>query len=207
MLTPLIIAAALQTSPAVAPGFNCRRARTLVEQSICRDTYLAAADRAVNRLYPRAANGRNGTEARREQRSWLQRRDRCRDRACLKEAYDDQIGELGRLSGRWSQHYRRSGRDTGTLDIEPLGGNWYAFSFYADWVGNAATGNVNTGGAGGVFQLQRGVGSYVTARRDYAGSMTCALRLRPMQGAWRVEEPRGCFGGLNVSLAGLYRRR
>ncbi len=83
-----------------SPSFNCRSARTSVEQAICDDPELAAKDRRMARLYERAGGSRFGPVDP-TQRGWLAARDACGRaagaalQACLHGAYDGRIRELG----------------------------------------------------------------------------------------------------------------
>ena len=54
------------------PSFNCRYARTVSEQMVCADPYLAAADRRLARAYGQAIRrGIPEPELRRQQDIWL----------------------------------------------------------------------------------------------------------------------------------------
>jgi uncharacterized protein len=84
----------------VSPSFNCRYARTPVEQAICSDPALAAKDRRMARLYERAGGSRFGP-VEPTQHAWLAVRDACARvagpalHACVHEAYDARVTELG----------------------------------------------------------------------------------------------------------------
>jgi uncharacterized protein len=84
----------------VSPSFNCRYARTSVEQAICSDPALAAKDRRMARLYERAGGSRFGPVEPR-QSAWLAARDACARvagpalHACIHEAYNARVTELG----------------------------------------------------------------------------------------------------------------
>jgi uncharacterized protein len=69
------------TAAPVSPSFNCRYARTAVEQAICSDPALAAKDRRMARLYERDGCARVAGPAL---------------HACIHGAYDARITELGR---------------------------------------------------------------------------------------------------------------
>lgn len=95
-----------RSTPAVAsPSFDCRRARTAVEQVICTVPTLAARDREMAALYERAvlggANRSRAAEA--SQNDWRAARDACARAApqgadalatCVGQAYDIRIREL-----------------------------------------------------------------------------------------------------------------
>jgi hypothetical protein len=80
------------------PSFNCRYARTAVEQAICADPLLAAKDRRMALLYERAGGSRF-RPVDPTQWGWLAARNGCaRARgaldACVHRAYDSRIAEL-----------------------------------------------------------------------------------------------------------------
>lgn len=88
------------TTVSPSPSFNCRYARTPVEQAICSDPVLATKDRRMAKLYEQAGGARFGP-VEPTQRAWLAARDAC-ERAvgqalhgCIHEAYDARIAELG----------------------------------------------------------------------------------------------------------------
>ncbi|WP_198162433.1 lysozyme inhibitor LprI family protein [Bosea sp. WAO] len=81
------------------PSFDCGKAATQVEQAICGDQGLWAKDRAMNQLYlagramPAAARKRFLDE----QRAWMSARDRCSDRPCVHQAYDQRLGAFRKV--------------------------------------------------------------------------------------------------------------
>jgi hypothetical protein len=81
------------------PSFNCRYAKTAVEQAICGDPVLAAKDRRMALLYEEAGGSRY-RPVDPSQWSWLAARNRCaRARGpaletCVHRAYDARIAEL-----------------------------------------------------------------------------------------------------------------
>ncbi len=88
--------------PASGPSFDCTYARSAVERAICQDPALAAKDREMAELFADARSGDpRGVE--RAQREWRAMRDSCARmadtepslQACIGEAYDIRIGQLG----------------------------------------------------------------------------------------------------------------
>ena len=74
------------TGMAVQPSFDCAKARSPAERTICSDPELAQLDRDTGRLHARAkAAARDPAAFRRENdREWKQRETECRDnKACL----------------------------------------------------------------------------------------------------------------------------
>jgi uncharacterized protein len=90
------------------PSFDCRRARTAVEQAICTTPTLAAQDREMALLYQRALTS-DPDRARAvgsTQGAWLTARNDCARagppgsgglEACIGQAYDDRIREMRHL--------------------------------------------------------------------------------------------------------------
>ena len=86
---------------AVAASFDCRRAGTTTERTICgnlglndRDVRMAQLYDIVRRLVPMGTRGAIMDR----QTMWLRERNRCGgDRACIGQAYDRRIRELNRV--------------------------------------------------------------------------------------------------------------
>jgi uncharacterized protein YecT (DUF1311 family) len=78
------------------PSFNCRYARSPVEQQVCDDPVLARADRHLARVFDRAMRASPDPRAlRAEQDRWLRHRERAGpDPHAVLEAYDRRIAEL-----------------------------------------------------------------------------------------------------------------
>ena len=96
----------LLQAAATGPSFDCGRARTDIERTICASSELAALDREEARLYRIVLAGpppqrRDAVE---RQRQFLKDRDDCRESAapldeCLRDTYLWDIGELRRVFG------------------------------------------------------------------------------------------------------------
>jgi uncharacterized protein len=86
---------------AAAASFDCRRAGTATERTICanlglndRDVRMAQLYDIVRRLVPMGARGAIMDR----QSSWLRERNRCGgDRTCIGQAYDRRLRELNRV--------------------------------------------------------------------------------------------------------------
>ena len=92
---------ALPTAVAGA-SFDCRRASSPTERSICQHPDLAGLDAEVAETYEAARAGLSAPEAASlaaTQRLWLQSRDACgADRSCLQSSLADRVAELGGAS-------------------------------------------------------------------------------------------------------------
>ena len=91
---------------ATGPSFDCGRARTDIERTICASRELAALDREEARLYRIVLAGPppQRREAVARQRQFLRDRDECPESAapldeCLRDTYQGDIGELRRVFG------------------------------------------------------------------------------------------------------------
>ncbi len=87
------------------PSFNCRRARTASERSVCNSASLAALDRTMAAQY-RGAVADGGPEERRllaqTRNRFLGYRDRCGTDACIANAYRGRMREIDDImAGRW----------------------------------------------------------------------------------------------------------
>jgi len=82
---------------AAAPSFDCAKAGTPVEKTICADVELSRLDLLLGRFYF-AAVGRleeNASCLEGDQKRWLRTtRNACKDGACLRSVYLDRLSEL-----------------------------------------------------------------------------------------------------------------
>src|SRR4051812_15073440 len=100
---------AASAPPTVArPSFDCRRARTAVEQAICAAPALAARDREMAFLYQRAlvSDPARARLVEGSQGAWRSARDECTRAAplgsgaletCIEQAYEARIRDLRNL--------------------------------------------------------------------------------------------------------------
>jgi uncharacterized protein len=80
-----------------APSFNCAKAALAVEQMICADPALAAADRDLADTYNNISHqgGINAKKLRLEEDAWLANtRNKCTDKACIEAAYASRKAQL-----------------------------------------------------------------------------------------------------------------
>lgn len=99
-------APAAATNQPVANGpirasFDCAKASTPVERTICGDAALAAKDRDVSTRYrgwlAAIKAGRlldDATEVTADQRAWVTKRNACQNAACISASYDERLDEL-----------------------------------------------------------------------------------------------------------------
>lgn len=80
------------------PSFNCARASTPTETTLCSNSALAMLDVQLSELYLRQLPGQAPQKAiaQQEQRNWLAQRNLCgADASCLFNAYSERIAQLG----------------------------------------------------------------------------------------------------------------
>ena len=68
-------------SGAFGASFDCGRAKTLVEKSICANPTLSQLDDSMASTYKNALTRGGGVRA--DQRVWLRERDKCKDEICI----------------------------------------------------------------------------------------------------------------------------
>jgi hypothetical protein len=97
LATPTRPAAPARTAATSAkPSFDCRKARSYAERTICSDAQLAQLDRDLGRLHARAKQAAPDAAAFRRQNDaeWRRREATCRDRGCLLRWYSDRRQQL-----------------------------------------------------------------------------------------------------------------
>ena len=100
---------------AAAAGFDCKRAKSLVEKQICGVPELSRLDSEVAALYTRTLGvlAKDGaTPLREEQRGWLREREECEEMihgdpvvmadvlACIRKLMDERIERLQAIGAR-----------------------------------------------------------------------------------------------------------
>ncbi len=84
----------LVSTTADAASFRCEEASSPVEQLICGDATLSAQDETIASLYRDLRLGDSSDELLRDQRAWLDERNRCTTSACLYDAYQGRLSAL-----------------------------------------------------------------------------------------------------------------
>lgn len=82
----------LPPAPATAAGFDCARASSKIEKTICNTPVLDRADDELARLYQLAVKADPAIKA--EQRGWIKQRNSCGDADCLASLYGARLVTL-----------------------------------------------------------------------------------------------------------------
>ncbi len=94
----IVIAILLIVSSALshAASFDCAKASTRIEKTICGDEQLSKLDSDLMMAYKAAQSSSSDTDKlKSEQKAWLQSsRNKCEDTECIRKAYEDRINAL-----------------------------------------------------------------------------------------------------------------
>lgn len=207
-LGPLALALACASLPAAAASFDCAKAASAAEKTICGDAALSKLDEQLNKAYQGAiARTGNKTLVREWQRDWLKSHElaACKSAACMKPLFAARTALLDEaVASRWNGQYVRyykgkPDRHTADILLVALKDEAVAGKGAALWMGpNAANGQVNVGEFGGQ-------GSF-TGDHLIFESEECHVSMTLKGDALTVEDSNTC-GGANVTFTGDYRRK
>ncbi len=203
----------LWNAPSYSASFNCQKASTLVETSICQSGELSLLDEKLAKLYQQALKNSNSEVVKQKQMEWLKERNRCQTENCLKKLYQSRIAELeGNTSslnlpppGALSGTYKTKGGNT--LEIRETQGK-VEFHLDAQWVG-ANPGQVNVGTVCGDFTLKNNQALFVSTQAVEPHNV-CKLQFKVAGSQIEVEQLgdlSGCGFGFNVSATGVYLKK
>jgi len=80
--------------PAHGASFDCAKAKSVMEKSICANPKLSKLDEEVNVAYTAAKNSGNTEAITSQQRSWLKERNACKTSDCIETLYTQRLKEL-----------------------------------------------------------------------------------------------------------------
>lgn len=95
-IVPLLISAEMLH----AASFDCTKAGSSVEKSICTDNTLSKLDERLSNLYNNSLDQLTSTEAaqlKTSQKAWLKKRNTCSNKQCLNDSYTGRIETLKHL--------------------------------------------------------------------------------------------------------------
>ena len=99
LIALLLLCEALLTAHVQAAGFDCSKASSFVEKTVCSDRELSNLDDLLATSYKRALSKSSDLNSlKSQQREWIkQGRDQCKDIACIRAAYSKRLAELNTL--------------------------------------------------------------------------------------------------------------
>ncbi|NTZ81700.1 DUF1311 domain-containing protein [Burkholderia metallica] len=198
-LSSLAAAALLMPVAAHAAGFDCAKAASPTEKTICADTALSKLDGDLSAAWKRAlAKGGDTAALKAAQLKWLKQRDQCgSDASCLGDRYRERLASLNGTplaAERWQQ--------TWYLDSDnPSFGGVLTFTGAAPRLHFELSANngANTGELGGGVVLHGDSGTYRKSK--------CRLDFDRKGGRIRVTQQGAdfdCGAGMGVMYAGDY---
>ncbi len=205
----LVATLSMMSFHAQGAGFNCAKASTPIEKTICADAKLSDLDGFLRVAYKEAlSNTSNPTALKAEQQKWLKSvRNTCPlGTDCLNQVYTARLTELEFLSHATeklpaiSSEYQRKPDKTASISVQDLNTGQFHITGNATWVGNAETGNVNTGELDGTFPLNGNTLHYSSGDNEF----DCKLTLTFAKKSLTVTNDNGNCGGHNVSFNGEY---
>ncbi|MCA3782047.1 MAG: DUF1311 domain-containing protein [Burkholderia sp.] len=199
---PSLAAAALLTLLPVAAhaaGFDCAKAASPTEKTICADTALSKLDGDLSAAWKRAlAKGGDTAALKAAQLKWLKQRDQCgSDASCLGDRYRERLASLNGTplaADRWQQTWYMTSDNPSFGGVLTLTGTAPRLHFEL-----GANNGANTGGLDGDIVLHGDSGTY---RQD-----KCRLDFDRKGGRIRVTQQGAdfdCGAGAGVVYAGDY---
>ncbi len=193
----------------IGPSFDCAKATTTGEKTVCDAPGLGWYDRQLAKAYgiARKAAGPRGEEAvKASQKRFIEIRDTCRGEdpyGCVLKAYQERLTELSKIAGAASFDYGDYDSENGSLSL----------ARYAD---NSAAVSISTVGGGDhtcAFETDR-------AKSDAAGKISyaakyegmeesCEITGTPKGDSLTIEASGGCsyWCGMRAQLDGTYKRQ
>jgi len=93
-------------------SFNCKKAGTFIEHTICNDDKLSKLDEDLAKAYKSAKKKTDKNALKKEQRKWLKtKRKSCQDVKCLRRVYAERVDELNAYGNSstptWAGNYHK----------------------------------------------------------------------------------------------------
>ncbi|MGZ9720379.1 lysozyme inhibitor LprI family protein [Rhizobium miluonense] len=190
---------------AVAAGIDCKKPSSTSDHLICADQSLRARDAMTSDLYAAALKTDDASKIKQRQQRWVKSLQSCQDAACVRQAYDDQIGYLLTTKGGRSVSTNFTAENAngneGNLSIFGPVDGLAAVSVASTFVGPGGVdaGDVNADGVSGVIPLKDGHGKL--------SADNCSIGFDRLNAqTWRVSQTGACQFADGVTMQGTYRR-
>jgi len=182
---------------AYAASFDCNKASTFVEKSICSDTTASKLDEVLAIQYKDAlGRSENPDGLKAEQKSWLKTvRNQCKSLACIQSSINERISELAEKSTPDKTSFSIDGQyesKEGDLEINTVGDK----VFFRLLVVNAKG---NIGEASGSITVKNNSAIYQNKSQD------CQLQFNFTEKAVKVNQMGDCEMGIGVTASGTYK--
>jgi uncharacterized protein YecT (DUF1311 family) len=136
-LVTLLLSISVNAAPREQASFDCRKAASVCERTICANTALSRLDFQLGRtwetLLAAFIDSAQKTQMKQDQRTWIVRREKCGgDANCIGKLYRDRLSTLDGSD----QAHRFSGvyevKDTGLFALYPIGNRYLVHVQTAD---------------------------------------------------------------------------
>ncbi|ENN88809.1 hypothetical protein RHSP_23752 [Rhizobium freirei PRF 81] len=191
--------------PTMAAGIDCAKAASTSDHLICADQTLRTRDVIMSNLYA-AAVKEDADKIKQRQQRWVKSLQSCTDAACVRQAYDDQIGFLMTTKGgrRVSINLTAENANGNEGDLSIFGpiDGLAAVSLASSFVGPGGVdaGDVNADNVSGVIPLKEGHGKL--------SADNCSIGFDRLNAqTWRVSQSGACQFANGVTMQGIYRRQ
>jgi len=184
-------------SSAYAASFDCKKASTFVEKSICSNETASKLDEDLSSTYKDAlATSKNPDGLKAEQKSWLKMvRNECKTVKCINDATNERISELSsKLSSKpvLSSKDGKYESEDGELEITTSEGDTYFKLLVVNAKGN-------TGEAEGSIEIKDDAAKYKNKGQD------CVLQFKFVEKDVSITQDGTCEMGLGITATGLYK--
>jgi uncharacterized protein len=126
LLVSLLLCISVNAAPPEQPSFDCRKAASVSEKSICANAALSRLDFQLGRMWKTLLDdfidAVQRTQMKQDQKMWMALRDRCGDDAnCIDKLYRDRLSTLNGVdpAHRFSGVYEV--KDIGSFALYPIG--------------------------------------------------------------------------------------
>ena len=186
----LAISIVTLVSSAHAASFDCNKASTYVEKSICSNKDASKLDEDLASKYKDAlVNSENPDGLKAEQKSWLKMvRNKCKTVECINDVTNERISELSKNSSKDGKYES----EDGDLEITTSEGDTHFKLLIVNTKGN-------TGEAEGDIEIKNDVATYKNKEQD------CTLQFEFTEKKVLITQEGSCEMGLGVTATGLYK--
>lgn len=182
-----------------AASFDCKKASTFVEESICSNEKASKLDEDLASKYKDAlaiSNNPEGLKA--EQTSWLNIvRNKCKTVECINNVMKERIAELSKNSSSKLVFSSKDGKyesEEGELEITTSEGETYFKLLIVNAKGN-------TGEVEGIIEIKDDIATYKDKEQD------CMLQFKFAEEEISIIQDGSCEMGLGVTATGLYKSK
>lgn len=195
----LIISAATLFSSVYAASFDCKKASTYVEKSICSNEVTSKLDEDLASKYKDAlAISKNPDGLKAEQKSWLKMvRNKCKTVKCIDDVTNERISELSKNSLPTLALASKDGKyesEDGDLEITTSEGDTYFKLLVVSSKGN-------TGEVEGTIKIENNEATYENKEQD------CMLQFKFEEKDVSITQDGSCEMGQGVTATGVYKSK